>query len=139
VPGLDMERDKKIHNAIRGLIAAGIVESAHDLSDGGLGVALAECCTAEIGAKIVVKAAALPELVLFCEDPSRILVTVSDVERAEQIAKEFDVPSIRLGVTIKERLQIDDDFGNMLIDLSTVGLKQASETSLPRLLQTQHE
>jgi len=115
------------------------VESAHDMSDGGLAVALAECCTDSLGAKVVVPSAVPPELVLFCEDPSRILVTVSDTARAGKIADEFDVPWKRIGVTIKERLQIEDDRKEPLIDLSTLGLKQASETSLPRLLQAQHD
>ena len=138
-PALDMDLEKRVHNAMRALIADGLVESAHDLSDGGLAVALAESCTAELGAKVVVKSAAAPELVLFCEDPSRILVSVNNLARAKEIAGEFDVPFIRLGVTMKERLQIDDDRNETLIDLSTFGLKQAFETSLPRLLQAQHE
>jgi phosphoribosylformylglycinamidine synthase len=138
-PRLDMDREKRVHNAIRALIEAGLVESAHDLSDGGLAVALSECCTAEIGAKITVPAAASPEVALFSEDPSRILVSVSDAARAREIAAQFDVPCPRIGATMKVRLQIEDDRNNMLIDLSTAGLKQSFETALPHLLQTQHE
>ena len=40
-----MAKEKRVHDAMRALIEAGLVESAHDLSDGGLAVALAECCT----------------------------------------------------------------------------------------------
>ena len=138
-PRLDMEREKRVHDAIRALIEAGLVESAHDISDGGLAVTLAECCTAELGAHVAVNAASQPEFGLFAEDPSRILVTVNDGARAAEIASKFGVPLIRLGATMKERLQIDDDHGEELINLSTAGLKQAFETSLPRLLQAQHD
>src|SRR5437879_5155833 len=43
-PALDLEHEKHVQAAIREIVAAGLVESAHDLSDGGLAVALAECC-----------------------------------------------------------------------------------------------
>ena len=39
-----MEREKRVHDAMREILAEGLAESAHDLSDGGLAVALAECC-----------------------------------------------------------------------------------------------
>src|SRR5947209_6732287 len=44
-PALDMAHEKRVHDAMREIVAAGLAESAHDLSDGGLAVALAECCT----------------------------------------------------------------------------------------------
>ena len=43
-PALDMDYEKRVQTAIREMVRAGLVESAHDLSDGGLAVALAECC-----------------------------------------------------------------------------------------------
>jgi phosphoribosylformylglycinamidine synthase len=138
-PRLDMAKEKRVHDAMRALIAAGLVESAHDLSDGGLAVALAECCTDELGAKVVVKSSTDPEVVLFSEDPSRIVISVSDATSAREIAAKFSVPCPRIGVIMKARLQIEDDRKEPLIDLSTLGLKQASETSLPRLLQAQND
>ena len=49
-----MDYEKRVQDAIREIVAAGLAESAHDLSDGGLAVALAECCfgPAGIGAQI---------------------------------------------------------------------------------------
>ena len=138
-PQLDMAYEKRVHDAIRGMIQAGIVESAHDLSDGGLAVALSrECCTRELGAKVTVPGGN-PERVLFGEAPSRILVSVTDSVAALKIAANFGVACPRIGVIMKERLQIADERNEMLIDLSTSGLKQAFETSLPRLLQAQHD
>ncbi len=53
-PALDMDYEKRVQAAIREIVAAGLAESAHDLSDGGLAVALAECSfgPAGIGAQI---------------------------------------------------------------------------------------
>jgi phosphoribosylformylglycinamidine synthase len=133
-PQLDMAYEKRVHDAIRALIEAGLVESAHDLSDGGLAVALSECCTKELGARVTVPGG-IREQVLFGEAPSRILVTVHDSAAALKTIQKFDVACPRIGVIMKERLQIADDRNEMLIDLSTSGLKQAFETSLPRLLQ----
>jgi phosphoribosylformylglycinamidine synthase len=137
-PRLDMETEKRVHDAMRAMIEAGIVESAHDLSDGGLAVTLAECCTPELGAKVTIPHAAQPLFTLFGEAPSRILVSVTDSEMADEIASKFKVECPEIGAIMKERLQIGTD-RQMLIDLSTSGLQQASETALPRLLQAQHE
>ena len=43
-PALDMDYEKRVQEAIREIVDEGLAESAHDLSDGGLAVALAECC-----------------------------------------------------------------------------------------------
>ncbi len=134
-PALDMDYEKRVHDTIRAFIDGGIVESAHDLSDGGLAVALSESCTSETGAKVTIPATERPDLALFGEAPSRILVSVTDAARAREIAARFRVDCPQIGATMKERLQIGTD-RHMLIDLSTSDLKQASETSLTRLLQT---
>ena len=42
-PALDMDYEKRVQAAVREIVAQGLAESAHDLSDGGLAVALAEC------------------------------------------------------------------------------------------------
>src|SRR6185437_8656507 len=137
-PRLDMQAEKRVHDAMRAMLEAGIVESAHDLSDGGLAVTLSECCTPELGAKVTVPENANPLFTLFGEAPSRILITVNDVPKAAQIAARFGVDCPTIGAIMKERLQIGTD-RQMLIDLSTSGLQQAFETALPRLLQAQHD
>src|SRR5258706_109234 len=43
-PRCDLEKEKELHGALRSLIFAGGIKSAHDCSEGGLAVALAECC-----------------------------------------------------------------------------------------------
>jgi phosphoribosylformylglycinamidine synthase II len=137
-PQLDMQAEKRVHDAVRAMLEAGIVESAHDLSDGGLAVALSECCTPEFGAKVTVPESTNTLFTLFGEAPSRILISVNDVAKAAQIAAKFGVECPAIGAIMKERLQIGTD-RQMMIDFSTSGLQQASETALPRLLQAQHD
>jgi phosphoribosylformylglycinamidine synthase subunit PurL len=134
-PQLDLEYEKRVHDCIREILAAGLAESAHDLSDGGLAVALSESCTREMGAQVKVTPMERVEFALFGEAPSRILVTTRDPASVREIALRYDVECPIIGVTIKERLQIGDE-ANMWIDLPTADLKQSFETSLPRLLQS---
>src|SRR5215470_4622256 len=77
-PALDMDYEKRVQSAIREIVNSGLAESAHDLSDGGLAVALAECAFDGIGAAIETSGSLRPELALFHEGPSRILVSTAD-------------------------------------------------------------
>ena len=131
-PKLDMAYEKRVHEAIREAIAAGLVESAHDLSDGGLAVALAESSTSLLGAKCRGGASAFA---LFHEAPSRILISTANPDQIQAIALQHDVECPVIGVTIKARLQIGSGDQTM-IDVATTDLKKAFEDSLPRILQT---
>jgi phosphoribosylformylglycinamidine synthase len=137
-PQIDMDYEKRVHDAIRAMIEAGIVESAHDLSDGGLAVTLAESSTPQLGAKVTIPTEGDPLMTLFGEAPSRILVSVNNTAHVHEIGRKFGVECPKVGVIMKERLQVGDE-RQMLIDLSTSDLVQAFETSLPRLLQAQHD
>jgi phosphoribosylformylglycinamidine synthase subunit PurL len=137
-PLLDMDYEKRVHDAMREIVAAGLAESAHDLSDGGLAVALSESCTAEIGAKCEAAGANAGSVFqLFGESPSRILLTTSDPEKIRKIASRHGVESPVIGVTMGGRLQIGNE-NRMLIDVAITDLKRTFEDALPRLLQTQH-
>jgi phosphoribosylformylglycinamidine synthase len=127
-PKLDMAYEKRVHEAMRAIVEAGLAESAHDLSDGGLAIALSESCTTSLGAQVAVPQALSPAL--FGEAPSRILVTTSNPDQIQAIAKTNNIESVLIGVTIKERLRIDN-----VIDVPTADLKQTFEESLPRLLK----
>jgi phosphoribosylformylglycinamidine synthase subunit PurL len=134
-PQLDPHYEKAVHNAMREIAAEGLAESAHDLSDGGLAVALAESCSEIIGARVEIPLSERPEISLFGESPSRILVSTASPERIREIAMKHNVLCAVIGVTMKGRLQIGNG-REMLIDISTTDLKHSSEETLPRLLQT---
>ena len=132
-PRLDMEYEKRVHDAMREIVAAGLAESAHDLSEGGLAVTLAECCTPQLGAKVTVPVGASPTLSLFGESPSRILISSSNPEQILEIMSRRRIDGGIIGVTMKERLQIEDE-NQTLINVSTSALYERAENALPELL-----
>ncbi len=82
-PRIDLERERRLHEVLRDLIARGFIRSAHDCSEGGLAVALAECCMSGselIGAAIDLSAANATDatVVLFNESQSRVIVSVRE-------------------------------------------------------------
>jgi len=134
-PALDMHYEKRVHQAIREIVSAGLAESAHDLSDGGLAVALAEASFGPhgIGAQIEVPHANRQEIQLFHEGPSRILLTTTQPENVLSIAHKFNVEAAQIGATMKERLRIDCGSENLL-DCDLKELRHPWETSLESTL-----
>ena len=136
-PALDMDYEKRVHSAIRQIVTEGYAESAHDLSDGGLAVALAECTVNGMGAAIDISSELRPEVALFHEGPSRILVSTAVPEVVERIAREYGVEAVRIGVTMKERLRIGD--GSVTwIDSPVDRLRQVWENALAEQLAPVH-
>jgi phosphoribosylformylglycinamidine synthase II len=132
-PALDMDYEKRVHSAVREVIAQGLAESSHDVGDGGLAVALAESCAENVGVSITVDTGLRPEFALFHEGPSRILLSTSAPGAIEKIARENNVECIRLGVTMKERLQISNS-SETWIDCRVDSLREVWENALENLL-----
>ena len=107
-PALDMEKEKRVQAAVRELVNGALVESAHDLSDGGLAVAAAECCT-QVGASLGVDSNLAPEVVLFHEAPSRVIVSTVNPAKVASVAARHGVEALYLGVTIEKGLEIRSD------------------------------
>ncbi len=124
-PHVDLAREIEIQNAVRDLIRAGLVRSAHDCSEGGLAVALAESCfnpTGLYGADVDlggVEAAGpaasseylagdTPATTLFNESQSRIVISVTpeNLEKTMSILQKGDVPHQRLGTVTGDELRI---------------------------------
>ncbi len=132
-----MDYEKRVHTAIREVIAAGLAESSHDVGEGGLAVALAECCANGIGAAVEIKTAMRPEYALFHEGPSRILISTTSPEAVEKIAAKNNIECVRLGVTMKKQLRIDDD-STTLLDVPVKRLREVWENALEGLLGPVH-
>jgi phosphoribosylformylglycinamidine synthase len=102
-PHIDLAHELKVQNAVRDLIRASLVKSAHDCSEGGFGVALAECCFNPqqlFGAEIGMKAGDTPAAtVLFNESQSRIVISVAPENLDNTIVslRKRDVPFQQLG------------------------------------------
>jgi phosphoribosylformylglycinamidine synthase len=147
-PVIDLALEKVVQAFLRRAIAAGLVASAHDLSDGGLAVALAEACVATsaeaaLGADLDLPAAVEGRLdrLLFAEGGARILVSVP-AERSDhwQAALEAAaagaaaLPAERLGqVQASPRLSLRQG-DQVLIDLAVDDLRRSFEQAIPRRL-----
>ncbi|MFN3325519.1 MAG: phosphoribosylformylglycinamidine synthase subunit PurL [Bryobacteraceae bacterium] len=134
-PALDLDYEKRVQAAIREIVSEGHAESAHDLSDGGLAVALAECAFAHnIGADVKLDSDLRPEFLLFHEGPSRVLVSTADPEAVERIAAKHGVDAPRIGVTMEGVMRIQGRAG-VLLDAEVAGLRHRWESALESLLR----
>jgi phosphoribosylformylglycinamidine synthase subunit PurL len=111
-PHIDLEFEIKVQNVVRDLICAGLVKSAHDCSEGGLAVAVAESCFNPeklFGAEIDVGAGDTPAAtVLFNESQSRIVISLApeDLDNTMLRLRERDVPFQQLGKVSDDQLRI---------------------------------
>ena len=101
-PDLDMAFERRLQEFVLGAIRVGLVESAQDLAEGGLGIALCECCLnspAGLGANVALPAESRSDVELLSEAPSRIILTVSpgNLDSLEAIAEKCNVPVRKLG------------------------------------------
>ena len=130
-PALDMEYEKRVHDAMREIVREGLAESAHDLSDGGLAVALAECSFGPegIGAQLNIDSDLRPEFLAFHEAPSRVLISTSNPKRVAAIARSHEVEAPVVGVTIEKGIEIRQR-SNTLGAWEIAALKQAYDRAL---------
>jgi len=111
-PHVDLPREIKVQNGVRDLIREGLVKSAHDCSEGGLAVALAECCFDPdrlLGAEIILNAGDThATTMLFNESQSRIIISVAteNAEKTISMLRERGVPFHQLGEVGGDELHI---------------------------------
>ncbi|NUO79240.1 phosphoribosylformylglycinamidine synthase subunit PurL [candidate division KSB1 bacterium] len=112
-PQLDLVCERAVHSACVEMIAARLVHSAHDLADGGLAVALAECCMMNeenvIGAEIVLPRYQRADFALFGESQSRVVISYAPTQREsiQRICAQHAVPLQVLGKVVAGVLRID--------------------------------
>ncbi len=119
---IDLELEKRLQEMLCRAIDQQILSSAHDLSEGGLAVTLAECCLqGNIGATVSFSGEISSlRSVLFGEGPSRVLVSVNPdrQEKLQALAKEYNIPLTELGQIGGYRLVISAGAGvQPVIDL----------------------
>ena len=102
-PPVDLAAEKRNGCVVRGMIHAGTATAVHDVSDGGLLIALAEMATAGgVGAQLLAAPASIvPHAFWFGEDQARYVVTVPETQAGRVLAKMkgAGVPCARLGTT----------------------------------------
>jgi phosphoribosylformylglycinamidine synthase len=123
-PMLNLEREAVMQDLVLKAIVQGRVRSAHDCSEGGLAVALAECCLSapagSIGAEVVLDSRGLRrDSLLFGESPSRVVLSVKsgDLEVLKALAAQAQVPLSVLGYVGGRNLSISlrDDRGRTTV------------------------
>jgi len=95
-PEIDLYLEKQVHSFLREIINDRIINSAHDLGDGGLAVAIAECCISSgLGADIIIPSSELRlDRLLFAEGGSRVLISCSDYQALE-LKKYYKKASVK--------------------------------------------
>jgi len=108
---LDLELERRVQTAVQAVVESGLATAAHDCSEGGLAVTLAEACVTgpdRVGCSVTLPGGARPDVTLFGEGPSRVVVAV-EPERArefEALMAESAIPWRWIGTAGGERLRI---------------------------------
>jgi phosphoribosylformylglycinamidine synthase len=149
-PSLDMSKELALHEVLRRAAAGHLLESAQDVSGGGLAVAIAESAIwGNLGADLQVAVALAPAVALFGESPTRAVVTIRP-ERWSELAKVASgqrVACRKLGVVGGSRLRIRlvgvgatgaaEERGAGVadeLDVALADLRRAWEQALPRVM-----
>jgi phosphoribosylformylglycinamidine synthase len=130
-PRIDLDAERRLQVFLAEAAAAGLLRSAHDVSSGGLAVALAESCIAGDVGLDAHMAEAADDVTGFGETQSRAVVscTPADVHSLASLAERIGVPIERAGVVGGDRLWLG------AIDLPVSALRDAYESGMPRALE----
>ncbi len=153
-PAIDLAAEKRLIDCLVALAAEGAIQSAHDISDGGLAVTLVESCFASapnsetssvgaqhaaslLGAVITIEDSSLPaEHALFGERGARAVVSVTPSKLAAVLntARQYNVAARELGQVTREGSFRIEHKGRVVIDSSVETLRDAWAHSLERAL-----
>jgi phosphoribosylformylglycinamidine synthase len=139
-PACDLAREKAVIDALLDAIRTGLVSSAHDCSDGGLGVALAECCIADRekagGADIDLSAwKNIPNrAILFGETQARIVVSTPDPARVLEIARKGGVPCARIGAVRRDSAHLTIKLPDAVLRAPLARLARAFHDAIPSIM-----
>ena len=147
-PAIDLPAEKRLIDCLVALAADQMVVSAHDISDGGLGVTLAESCfasstmgpqhvTRHLGATVAIADDLSAEFAVFGERGARCIVSVAPAKLAvlQEIARQYGIAANEIGqVTQAPSLRIEYK-GRAIIDSPVEELRDVWANSLERTLQ----
>jgi phosphoribosylformylglycinamidine synthase len=143
VPRIDLAREFAVQQACLEAAEAGLLSAAHDCSDGGLAVALAESCFSTlardgIGAEIELQTSLETTTLLFSESPSRIIISLDPavVGEVERMAAQHNCPFTIIGRVGGSRLEIKVN-GADAVAAEATRLEEAWRTGLSRQLQAE--
>jgi len=125
-PQINLKVESKLHEATLALIEKKLIESAHDISEGGIICALAECCVMNeenmIGADVLLPVKTREDFSFFSESQSRIIVSVkaNNQKEFESILTMRKQPYIFLGKTVENNFKVNDKIKLDLNELSEI-------------------
>ncbi|MBM4170498.1 MAG: phosphoribosylformylglycinamidine synthase subunit PurL [Ignavibacteria bacterium] len=126
IPKIDLQAEKDLHSLLLELIRNNFINSAHDVSDGGVLTALAECCIMNrekmIGATVHLPIKSREDFTFFSESQSRVLVSVNpeNQEKFEQLTSKSFTPYKLLGKIGGKELTINDNYCFSLEELENL-------------------
>ena len=135
-PRFDMSEELAVQEACLRLITNGVVQSAHDVSDGGLLIALAEMSLASdnLGAQIDLAPVASGRMdgLLFSEAQSRIVLSISPerLSRAQELVASMPVEMVRIGVVADGQFTVKVA-GTTVLDIAPEAMNDIYENALP--------
>lgn len=140
-PRIDLDEEKKVQEFCREAISQGLLQSAHDVSEGGLAVCLAECCflsPAQIGCRVALQDQIRPDALLFAETQSRIVVTVTDyhLKKLLDLAQKREIQASVLGKTGKDRIIIGH-LNQIIVDMPVAKAVSAWKNAIPQRFKIQ--
>ncbi|MEO8945075.1 MAG: phosphoribosylformylglycinamidine synthase subunit PurL [Gemmatimonadaceae bacterium] len=141
-PACDIRRERLVIEALLEAIRGGVIASAHDCSDGGIAVALAECVMANqdgmMGADVDLAEwdRLTTRALLFGEAQGRILVSTGDAPRVLQIADEIGVPARAIGTVMPMVSGLTLRTGARSFHVGTEALAAAYHEAIPHIMDT---
>jgi phosphoribosylformylglycinamidine synthase subunit PurL len=124
--GIELAFEKALQETLRELVTGGMLSSAHDLAEGGLAVALAECVIAgEVGAEIDLPGKQELLLALYGEGPSRVLISLppANADQVSEICRLAGLPVVQLGIVGGDALIIRRS-GDIILGLGHSEMKK---------------
>jgi phosphoribosylformylglycinamidine synthase II len=141
-PALELEREAALQKALVELIDAGLVESAHDCSEGGVAVTLAESTFSNgVGVRANLESLGLPpEFVLFGEDASRVVISCdrSKLVGIQQVAEKYRLSAEEIGETVSDQVEIQLD-RRVVVSAAVKELRDSFENALAAALRADPE
>jgi phosphoribosylformylglycinamidine synthase subunit PurL len=140
-PVIDLQAEKRLIDCLVALTAEGAILSAHDVSDGGLAVTIAECCFGAGGISVKVKfdGQEPAEAALFGERGARAVVSIkpSSLARVLDTARQCEVGAVEIGKVTPGSAFCFEYNGRAVIDSSVDSLRDIWAHSLERTLKVQ--
>ena len=134
-PAIDLDEEKKLQETLLNLIRKGMIKSAHDISEGGIVSALAECCIInqekQIGCEVSIPILFRRDFSLFSESQSRIIISVAKdkIPNLETELKLSGVKFVKLGLVSGSSLKLKN-----LFDVSVGEISDIYYNTIPRIM-----